>query len=468
MSRLIRCWPFCAALLLLACFRVVANPAQEQVLSFADLHFSPFTEPSLTLELVERAGSDWDAILSQSAASALPAPSTPANYFLFDSLVEDAAARVPRPRFILFSGDLLAHHFNRSFQALFPDADQQDLEDFITATVEFIVGKIADAFPGIPVLFTLGNNDAFAGDYALVDGGRFLQRTAELFFNDWLQSEAERISFFTTYPAHGYYSLMLPYQPDTKVISLSSVVFSPHYPYDDADVIADAQLDWLESELAQAAAGGQRVWLLTHIPPSADIYASLRSGATRMQWRSGPLERALGLIREYSDSIVFAQGGHTHMDDFRLFFADDRQVASLALLHITPSISPIFGNNPAYQVYDYRHLDAAVTGITTYYLDLAEPLCHQGRCQWRREYSFEAAYGSKPDRRGFEGLYRWIPYDWNDRDGYIDRYSVSIRPPAIEDQWPAFWCGIAALGAAAFEHRCGRYLDGSSTTPAMD
>lgn len=471
MNRPFRSLSLCCAWLVLlfsTCLQATASTSQEQVLSITDLHFSPFADPALTPKLAELPGQDWDAFLAQHAPTVLPAPGTAANYFLFDTVLDDASARVPRPRFILFSGDLLAHHFNRSFHSLFPDAGEQALEDFITATAEFIIDKVGATFPGIPVLFTLGNTDAFAGDYALIDGGRFLQRTAALFSEGWLQTKSARAAFLTTYPAHGYYSLMLPYQPDAKLISLSSVVFAPNYPWDDAEAVANAQLDWLESELAQAAAEGLRVWLLLHIPSSADIFATLSHDETRMQWRSAPLERFLGLVREYSDSIVFAQTGHTHMDDFRLVFADDRQIDSLAFLHITPSISPIFGNNPAYQIYDYDHLDAAVTGITTYYLDLAEPLCHEAGCRWRREYSFDAAYGSKPDRRGFEGLYRWIPDDREDQKGYINRYSVSITPPAIEEHWRAYWCGIAALTVAEFEARCSAYTSSSSAAVSSD
>lgn len=436
-----------------------AHTAQEQLLAFTDLHFDPFAEPALVPELAQRPAGEWDAFLDRHAAHELPEAGQDANYFLFDSFLRDASARLPRPRFILFAGDLLGHHFNGRFRDQFPHAGEQALEDFVAATVEFIIGKVSAEFPGVPVVFTLGNNDAFAGDYAILDGGAFLQRTAAPLFDSWLWPMADRDSFFATYQRHGYYSMMLPLQPGAKLISLNAVVFSPHYPWDDADVVAREQLDWLEAELDAAAAAGLEVWLLLHIPPSVDAYATLRAGETRMQWRPAPLERFLTLVRRYSDQLVFAQSGHTHMDDFRLVFGDDRQRASLAFVQITPSLTPVFGNNPGYQLYAFDHRAGRVTGIETFYLDLDEPLCTAVGCRWHQEYGFETAYGDRPDRGGFEALYRALLFDEQERQGYVRRYSVSIDPPAIAEQWRIYRCAIAALTPATFQDRCGALID---------
>ena len=65
------------------------------------------------------------------------------------------------------------------------------LKSFIYKTVRFFVFQIKSRFPNQPVLFSLGNNDAYAGDYNLVAGGDFLSETASLFMNQWLEGRGQ-------------------------------------------------------------------------------------------------------------------------------------------------------------------------------------------------------------------------------------------------------------------------------------
>lgn len=428
----------------------------RRVLSFTDVHFDPFAEAELLGDLAEMPGESWDAFLARRAADEWPAPGGSANYALLTDMLANARLRVPAPDFVLYAGDFLAHGFEEQFAAAFPQADEEAYRDFVMKTLTFFTAKVSAVFPGVPVFFTLGNNDAFAGDYQLIDGGAFLQRTAELFLTSWLNAVAEPAEFLATYSAHGNYSLRLPTLEKTRLIALNSVFFSPRHQGDDLDATLRDQLDWFEGELARASAAGERVWLLTHIPPSVDVFATLHSSPPQVtsQWRAEPLERFLDLMHAYAPIVVFGQSGHTHMDDFRLishtdagYFPDEPP----ELIKITPSVTPYFGNNPAFQVYGYAADTADVTEIDTYYLDLDRA----DRPDWvRHEYDFASAYGLTPDARGFDQLYLSLPDDQERRDQYLLFYGSSIDPSGIASDWRAYWCGIGALTIAEYQQQC--------------
>jgi hypothetical protein len=85
----------------------------------------------------------------------------------------------------------------------------------------------------------------------------------------------------------------------------------------------------------------------------------------------------------YSNVVQLAFAGHIHMDDFRVTAANP----SLLPLRITPSVSPIFRNNPAFSVMTYDLMTASVSDITTYFLALSSPTP-----SWSKEYQFSSAY----------------------------------------------------------------------------
>ena len=81
------------------------------------------------------------------------------------------------------------------------------------------------------------------------------------------------------------------------------------------------------------------------------------------------------LVSTYSNVVQLAFAGHIHMDDFRVTVADP----SLLPLRITPSVSPIFKNNPGFSVMTYDLTTASVSDITTYFLSLSSPTPHGQR-----------------------------------------------------------------------------------------
>jgi hypothetical protein len=60
---------------------------------------------------------------------------------------------------------------------------------------------------------------------------------------------------------------------------------------------------------------------------------------------------------------------------------------------VAPSISPIFGNNPGFHLFNYDRQTGDVIDFSTWYLANLEQVSVNTPGEWRREYVFTEAYG---------------------------------------------------------------------------
>ena len=58
------------------------------------------------------------------------------------------------------------------------------------------------------------------------------------------------------------------------------------------------------------------------------------------------------ILHRHSEKIMLLMGGHIHLSDFRAPQIYPGVLDKRVLLLVTPSISPIFNNNPAYSILD--------------------------------------------------------------------------------------------------------------------
>ncbi|RKX47260.1 MAG: hypothetical protein DRP32_08995, partial [Thermotogae bacterium] len=112
-------------------------------------------------------------------------------------------------------------------------------------TMSYVLQEMQEALPNVPAFFSLGNNDSYSGDYALVDDGEFLHTTADLFFEHCIKQEPLRADFYETYPVHGYYSLRHPLVDNGRIIGLNSIFFSRNYASTESKQPGEVELDWL-------------------------------------------------------------------------------------------------------------------------------------------------------------------------------------------------------------------------------
>ncbi|CAN7988626.1 unnamed protein product, partial [Ixodes hexagonus] len=67
--------------------------------------------------------------------------------------------------------------------------------------------------------------------------------------------------------------------------------------------------------------------------------------------------------------------GHTHYDEFTVFYESEDRSRPFAVAYIAPSATTYSYLNPAYRIYDVdanTRVSMAVTGHETYYMNLTE------------------------------------------------------------------------------------------------
>ena len=459
-------WLFLLAIVVLTFAQEAAGKSVRSrsgvVVSLSDIHFNPFFDPKLIASLARSDYSKWQAIFEESTVSGYAPRGADSNYILLRSALDNVYRVTPHPDFIVISGDFLAHDFQEKFASFSGSSNPEALRSFINKTIAFMTSLIANRFPGTAVYPVLGNNDADCGDYQLEPDGPFLRDTLAT-WKVWFQDRTSLRDFARTFPARGSYSVLIREHPQHRIIVLNTTLFSINYRNTcgkRSDDPAGHEIKWLGAELRKAADRKQKIWLVYHIPPGIDVYATLarqqNNPADRPVvplWQPTYNEQFITLLQRYSATIVGSFAGHLHMDTFELL--QSRFNRPISFVHVTPAISPVYGNNPAFEVsvYDRRTFD--VTDYTTYFLDLDSPEAKTNvPITWRREYSFKDAYGQRKfGASALNEVHNLMP---NDQHGVLTKYEeyYDSSNPAVsvvnQNTWRAFWCGMTNLTVSAY------------------
>ncbi|QDV39338.1 metallophosphoesterase [Tautonia plasticadhaerens] len=446
----------------------MTRPARDdpgRFLLLSDIHFDPFFDGTLFHRLAAEPIERWAQILAGSRPAGFNPRGTDSNFALLSAALDDARRRCPDPDFVLYPGDFLAHRWQHRYDALAPRShldDPASYRIFTGKVVRFLAAEFRSRYPATPVLPTLGNDDSYCGDYRIEPEGPFLSMFADA-WGPLLGPEGGRGSFPETFPTGGYYEMPLPEAAGHRLVVLNSVPFSVNYDNacgDRTQTPALDQLDWLAGALGRAEEAGEDVWLLMHVPPGINAFNSVdpvrRGGPPVSFWQSELTGRFLGLVRKHRGTLRVAFAGHTHMDDFRVLPAGDEPAL---LCKIAPAISPIFRNNPGYQVYSYDRVSGTLRDYRTAYLtDLDEGGPGPGR--WAPEYRFGDAYGLPgPDAASVAELATRMGSDASVREAYSTYYGVSSPPEFTGDQFDIYRCAISNITPGDFL-RC---LTGSET-----
>ncbi len=194
-------------LLLVVCGLAVAEDTgsrlraarQGTIISVSDIHFDPLlTTDKAVADKIKNSGYlRWREIYSSSSDKHISPVGEETNYNLLGSTLVQMKLACPAPDFILFSGDLLAHRFKKYRTEVFSD-NERAFRAFVKETLKFIGEEFHRTFPGVHVVFTLGNNDSYE-DYEIEPNGSFLHNTMNLYFTHYLKAEpARRDSFAIT------------------------------------------------------------------------------------------------------------------------------------------------------------------------------------------------------------------------------------------------------------------------------
>jgi len=335
-----------------------ASEKEFNFLTLADIHYDPFvachqTVPCPLIQKLQRADVDqWHAILSQYDNDAPQYHIDTNSVLLFSSLVAaKQAAALHHVQFVMVLGDFLAHDYRLQYIKFTRDHSRAHYQLFVKKTLIFLNNELARTFPSLTVYMVEGNNDSYRGDYYSSPNSQFFLDTAER-WSELIQSSANRSIMKKEFSQSGYYAIDVPNVPSLRLIVMNTVLFSYKSKGEHIDEAAKKELAWLHNQLSLAKSKKQQVLIAMHIPPGIDIYASLKIRLFRLValWMPAYTMQFEEELKQFSTEIVGILAGHLHSDWSQIISTDHGQGIPMSG---TPSISPIFGNNPGFKIYTY-------------------------------------------------------------------------------------------------------------------
>ena len=487
---------FCLAALLWPGLATASQRPEVSAVLLSDIHFDPFHDPRLLPQLQSAPIERWPAILN--AAPSLTEDAERAALQLechavaFDTawpLLKTtlAAARdaQPHPVFVTLSGDLLAHQFPCRFHHIARTAKSQDLNVFAAKTVAFVAQQLRLTFPHVPVYVALGNNDSGCADYAETPGSSFMQTAESAMLADAGQGAGanpravNRLRLQES--PEGDYSLGLPAPLEHgRLIVLNDIYDAAGYRTcaGAADHTPETtQLAWLRTQLTQARTRGEQVWVMGHIPPGVDVFSSFAKYVLRPgEMCSAPVKEFLDdaalpdTLLDFADVVRLALFAHTHMDEVRLLHRGPLGAGTAAggavespqgraiPVKLVPSVTPYFGNHPAFLVVNIDPHTLVLEDWKT----IVSPAPDGSMPPWTVGYDFRTTY-SLPDFSA-ASVARLAAEFGADRNGraphstaYREHFYAGGAGPlyalGLEQIWPAYGCAVREDREPSF-HDC--------------
>lgn len=347
------------------------TPQSVHFLTIGDIHFDPFTNCGLArpceiiTKLVQSPSVQWARIFEESNAKPSQVGQD-TNYPLLNSALTASkqASSAAQTQFVIVLGDSLGHNFRSLYKKYSGDKSSSGFQRFVHKTLEFITAQLQVAYPNQTIFMVVGNNDSYQGDYVTSVDGAFFRDTSYL-WSSLIRDSQQRIAMQKQFLHAGYYSLNLSAQPNLKLIVLNTSLFSYKGKGKGLNRYALEQLNWLHQELQVAMKEKQTVLIAMHIPEGIDINAtqSLRLFRVASLWQQAFIDRFESEIENAAPAIMAIYAGHLHSEWSQLLTFPN---GSIPLKGVT-SISPIFGNNPGFEIDTYStrpvHLDNSIAYI---------------------------------------------------------------------------------------------------------
>lgn len=436
---------------------VFADDSDNQAFKFltlSDIHFDPFIscysikeKPCpLIRKLQNTPANQWSSIFS--AMHIEPAQyGQNSNYTLYHSALAATkkAAETEQAKFVLILGDFLGHDYRRYYKRYSLDRSREGYRSFVKKTFVYLTEQLSQTFPTIDVYGVVGNNDSYQGDYYTEINGSFFNDFSYI-FSRLIKNKSNRLLMMQQFPKGGYYAVDLPNQKKIRLILLNTVLFSYKAKGRGIDEAANQQLAWLHKELASAKANKQKVLIAMHIPTGVDVYATLRFRLFTLieLWQRKYTERFQSELEQFAPEISAIFAGHLHSDWFQIM----TPLGSAYEIPVTgtPSISPIFGNNPGFKVYRYAMPSMQLEDFMTYYFPLKDKKI------WSIEYNFNQIYQPNcHDCSVISGM-KSLKKTGDLANYYRQFYVVGGNNQPITSKWdPYYWCAIRDVNVSAYK-----------------
>jgi len=361
----------------------VAEMRQVKFAVLSDLHFNPFQCANQAYtNLAGPPITAWGSTLAAYAAGAsegLDGPGQDSSYGLIRRTLSSLTNSCANLAFVLCTGDYFAHQ-EQLEDALRGNRERlQEYQNAAAVRSNYLVnaeGLVAELFreAGLTNVYpTLGNNDAL-GDYT-EPSPALLGALAKA----WSVCTPPG-TFGQSFTTLGCFTAQPPGLTGCRIVAFDSSFFSGndwHLQDPGTDPRrSQAALDWLTRTMAGS---DEPALLLFHIPPGLDYYQLLRDREVPL-WGDPWAGSFLDLVTTNRNRLVGSFCSHTHNDEFRLLYAQQQPVH---YFHISPSVSPVHGNSPAYQIITAT-AGGRMLDYTTYYLTNF-PGTNES---WQREYVF--------------------------------------------------------------------------------
>ena len=424
----------------------IAAPVKAgEFLWLSDIHFDPLADPRIVDQLAAAEPAQWAAILAGGSAK-FSGFGHDASWPLFSSVLQASGKIEPKPAFTIVTGDLLTHHFRERFDTSATVHGDEAFRAFVRKTAEFVVLQIKQSSAHAPVVIALGNNDSDCGDYALQPNGPFLSDSA-MFVSD-----------SDSYRRYGSYSVATPALRHVRLVVLNTVFFSPRYRNacgHGTDDPAAGELAWLANELREAESQHEKAWLVYHIPPGVDAYATTHArqtaaGSVTLLWKEAYQSKFLSLMAQYSTVVGPNFAGHIHVDDFRLLGGVAEGSPFVAL---GGAVSPITGQNPTFRLVQFD-AHGKLEDQATYYLKNLMEAVGGAAPDWELEYDFHREWKlSGLNAKSYTKLYERIGSSTETTARWKILYSTSneVGSPITLVNFRQFYCAAGNLSADAYQ-----------------
>ncbi|KAK2727956.1 sphingomyelin phosphodiesterase-like [Artemia franciscana] len=327
-----------------------------------------------------------------------------------ESMFQHIATQHPDLDYIVWTGDIPPH-----------DVWNQTRKENIHVLRE-TVQLFNFYFPNTRVFPALGNHESvpvnsfpppFVESYQSVD---WLYKELELQWRKWLPASAS-----PTVLKGGFYSVLA--KPGFRIISLNMNFCNNKNWWlllNSTDPVQELQ--WLIYELQSAEFNGEKVHILGHIPPGHSDCLKVWS------------HNYYRIINRYEATVTAQFFGHTHFDEYEVFYDEDFRSRATNIAYIGPSVSPYYGLNPGYRVYkidgDYKTSTRAVVDHENWVMNLAEANRYPHLPpRWYKLYSAKEAYG----------MTSLSPQEW---DSLV--YRMAMDDDLFQNYYWFYWKGSSA------------------------
>ncbi|XP_065887574.1 sphingomyelin phosphodiesterase-like [Dysidea avara] len=275
---------------------------------------------------------------------------------------------------LYWTGDLPAHNVWNQTRS-----EQLEALNTVSRMMEFYLGD-KKVYP------TLGNHESapvnsFPPPFITGENSnQWLLNAYQTNFSHWLPSDTA-----STIKKGGFYSTKLV--PGLKLISLNMNYCNTENWWLLINSTDPAgQLQWLINELQESEDDGEKVHIIGHIGPGSKDCMQV--------WSSNYYH----IVNRYEATIVGQFFGHSHYDEFELFYDLNNASRAISIAYLGPSVTPYTSNNPGYRIYELegRQENSGFQMIDhhVYYLDL-NAANNNNNLTWQYEYGAKEAYGLK-------------------------------------------------------------------------